>query len=119
MGGYECKVNNVILVSTLDDINTNYPNLINHRIYSFGFINNDFYPQCLDCSLGQKRIIASFTEPTSNLDGQLIIQKTTLNDQVAIKINLKRASTKYYKSGTTPPPDDFVVPSGEYILVRQ
>ena len=112
-------MNNVVLVSTLSDINTNYPNLINHRIYSFGLINNDFYPQCLDCSVGQKRVIASFSEPTSSLDGQLIIQKTTHNNQEAIKITLKGASTKYYKIGTTPPPNDFVVPSGEYILLRE
>lgn len=119
VGGYEYKVNNVTLVSTLSDINTNYSNLIDHKIVSFGLMNNDFYPVCNDCSVGEKRVIAMFSEPSSSLKGRLLIQKIIHHNQEAIKITLRSAGTKYYKQGTTPPPDDFVVPSGEYILIKQ
>lgn len=119
IGGYEYKVESTIIVSTLSDINVNYPTRWKYKINGNMTLKNDYTPRCPECNVDEYRLRLNFKEPASVLNGQLIIRKITVGGQEALKINLSGSNTTYYKYGTTPPPDDFVVPSGEYILIKQ
>jgi hypothetical protein len=118
IGGYEYKVNGTTLVNTLDDINNFYLNSIQYSISGNSIMENDYTPPCPECTAGEKRLRLSFSETASNLRGKLYIRKVTVNGQEALKIKLQ-GKTVYYEAGTTPPPDDFVLPSGEYTLIKQ
>ena len=118
-GGYEYKVNNQTLVNTLIDANTLYTSRLKYSIYGNIILENDYQPICNDCDLNEIRLFLSFFEPSSILSGRLIIKKTIINGQEAIKLNLTGSNSTYYKDGTPPPPGDFVLPSGDYILLKQ
>ncbi|WP_395053731.1 DUF6705 family protein [Flavobacterium sp.] len=118
-GGYEYKVNNQTLVNTLNDANTIYNSRLKYSIYGNGIFESYDQPICNDCDLNEIRLFLSLSEPASILNGSLIIKKTNVNGQEAIKLNLTGSNSTYYKDGTPPPPGDFVLPSGDYILIKQ
>lgn len=120
VGGYEYKVNGTTLVNTLDDINNFYLNSIQYNISGNSIMENDFSPPCNSCATGEKRLRLSFSdsETQSTVMGTLIVRAIQINGQDAIKVKLF-GTTVYYEAGTTPPPDDFVLPSGEYTLIKQ
>lgn len=118
IGGYEYKVNGTTLVNTLDDINNFYLNSIQYSLSGNFIMENDFSPPCISCSTGEKRLMLSFSETQSTVMGTLIVRAIQVNGQDAIKVKLF-GTTVYYEAGTTPPPDDFALPSGEYTLIKQ
>ena len=118
-GGYEYKVNNQTLVNTLIDANTLYTSRLKYSIYGNSILENDYQPICNDCDLNEIRLFLSLSVPASILNGSLIVKKTIINGQEAIKLNLTGSNSTYYKDGTPPPPGDFVLPSGDYILIKQ
>ena len=119
IGGYEYKVNNITLINTLSDVSLNFPFKSKYSISGNSILENSYSPPCPECNLNEKRLDLSFFETASNITGTLIVRKILVAGQEALKIKLNGSATKYYKAGTTPPPDDFIVPSGEYILLRQ
>ncbi|WP_394758206.1 DUF6705 family protein [Flavobacterium sp.] len=120
IGGYEYKVSGTTLVNTIPDITTVYVDQTRHKIAGNTiFDKNVKNPPCNDCATNEMRLLLYFKEPASTLTGKLLLRKTTVAGQEAMKLNLQGAYTKYYKAGTTPPPDDFVVPSGDYVLIKQ
>ena len=119
IGGYEYKVNGVTLVNTLMDINSSYLNSIEFSLSADGFINNDFYPICNECDFNEKRLMMSFSETASDLRGRIFARRLNIAGQEVLKIKLQGALTIVSAGGTAPPPDDFMVPSGEYTLIKQ
>ena len=118
IGGYEYKVNNVILVTTLSNLSLTSPYDFKYKIFGNRILKNYYYPPCPECNVGEYRLRLTFSELANTKYGELIARKITVSGQEALKINLS-GSEGVYKAGTTPPPDDFVVPCGEYILIKQ
>ena len=118
IGGYEYKIGNNIIISNLNDINTDFLNPMEKSIAGNFVINNNGYPPCPDCPVGEKRLLLTFSEFSSNIYGDIIIRKIEVSGQEAIKIII-RGSERVHIVGTPLPPDDFKVPSGEYILLKQ
>ena len=77
------------------------------------------FPICQECVINEKRLRLSFSDPIRKIYGNLIIRKVNINGQNAIKIKLYGANNKYYVANTNPLADDFIIPSGEYILIQQ
>jgi len=119
IGGYEYKVDGTILVNTLDDINNFYLNSIQYSISGNFILENDYTPPCPDCAAGEKRLNLSFSETASDLMGTLIVRKIVLGSQEYLKIDLYGSHSIPYELGTPPPPSDFVLPSGQYTLIKQ
>ena len=119
IGGYEYKVGNNIIISNLAAINTDFLNPIEKSIAGNFVINNNGYPPCSDCSVGEKRLNLTFSEFASNIYGDIIIRKIEVSGQEAIKIIIRGTSGKVHVVGTPLPPADFMVPSGVYTLIKQ
>ncbi len=120
IGEYQYIENSVEKVNTLSSINTVYPNQILHSIAGNSVLRNENKPPCNDCEEFESRLRLMFVEPNTDLYGTMIVKKTTQGSQDAIKINIKKTgSGSVWLEGTPPPPLDFKVPSGEYILIKQ
>ena len=118
IGGYEYRVGNTTIISNLDEINTPFLNPFEKSIAGNTVVNNNGYPPCSDCVVGEKRLNLMFSELPTNIYGKIIIRKIEVSGQEAIKIII-RGSERVHIVGTPLPPDDFKVPSGEYILLKQ
>lgn len=120
IGEYEYIENGVEKVNTLSTINNNYSNQILHGIAGNSAISNTNKPPCNDCVAFEKRLRLMFTEPNSELYGQMIVRKIMIGSEEAIKIIIRKTGdASVWIEGTTPPPSDFMVPSGEYTLIKQ
>jgi hypothetical protein len=119
IGEYQYIENGVEKVNTLSSISNNYPNQILHRIAGNSVLNNTNKPPCNDCDAFEKRLRLMFTEPNSELYGTMIVRKIMIGSEEAIKIIIRKTSKPVWIEGTTPPPSDFMVPSGEYTLIKQ
>ncbi|WP_395043006.1 DUF6705 family protein [Flavobacterium sp.] len=119
IGGYEYKVNGVTLVNTLLDINSNYTYSIQYSLSADGFISSDFFPLCPECDSNEKRLMMSFSEPSSDLRGRIYARRMNIGGQEVLKIKLQGSSNKYQIAGNPPQPNDFVLPSGTYTLIKQ
>ena len=117
IGGYEYKVGNTTLISNLNEINTPFINPFEKSIAGNSVINNNGYPPCLDCPVGEKRLNLLFREISTHMIGTVLIKKTIVSGQEAIKIVI-RGSERVHIVGNPLPPDDFIVPSGHYTLIK-
>lgn len=119
IGEYQYIENGVEKVNTLSTINNNYSNQILHGIAGNSAISNTNKPPCNDCVAFEKRLRLMFTEPNSELYGQMIVRKIMIGSEEAIKIIIRKTGdASVWIEGTTPPPSDFMVPSGEYTLIK-
>lgn len=119
VGGYQYSYNNQILINTLLNLSSNSPYNYDYKIYGNNILNNNHFPICQECVINEKRLRLSFSDPIRKIYGNLIIRKVNINGQNAIKIKLYGANNKYYVANTNPLADDFIIPSGEYILIQQ
>ncbi len=119
IGGYEYKVNGVTLINTLLDINSNYTYSIQYSLSADGFISSDFFPLCPECDANEKRLMMSFSEPSSDLGGIIYARRMNIGGQEVLKIKLQGALNRFEFPGSPPTPDDFVLPSGTYTLIKQ
>ncbi len=117
IGGYEYKVGNTTLISNLNDINTPFLNSFEKGIGGNNIKNNNGYPPCPDCSVGEKRLLLMFSEFSTNMYGTILIKRTLISGQEAIKVVI-RVGEIVQVVGNPLPPDDFIVPSGEYTLTK-
>ena len=118
IGEYEYKVNGLTIISTLSNINTIYPNQWRHKIVGNSIIKKTSRHICNDCGTNEKRLLLGFSDPTTKIYGRILIRKITQGGLPAIKILLTATGGGDYLVGT-PPPSDFKVPTGEYILIKQ
>lgn len=117
VGEYQYIENGVEKINTLSDINTVYPNQIQHTINGNTLINPTSRPVCTNCAAGEKRLRLSLSETGSF--GSMVARKVVENGQEAIQIRLGRHNGIAIVEGTTPPPEVPVLPSGEYVLIKQ
>ncbi|CAM4366458.1 DUF6705 family protein [Flavobacterium terrigena] len=120
IGEYEYKVNDVIVISTLSELNNNYSNQSSHSIAGSSIMNNNNRPICTNCTVNEKRLRTGFEDPVRDSYGTMIVKKTTQNglEAIQIKTRLSGYGTPWIE-GQPQPPTDFTVPAGEYILIKQ
>lgn len=121
IGGYSYKVNDIVLVNTLDQLKSPPANMYDYNLYSSGIIKNFVPPKCSDCSVNEKRIKMQFKDPTREITGlgaKLILRRITQNGVPKIKANLIRDGFVMTESGQEPQYHEFTVPFGEYVLTK-
>lgn len=120
IGEYEYIVNGVVVISTLNELNNTYSNQCSHSIDGNTLIKKTTKPVCNDCLPNEKRLRLGFEDPVQDSYGTMIVKKIMVGTQEAIKIKTRRSGFGHvWIDGTPPPPADFTVPSGEYILIKQ
>ena len=116
IGEYQYIENGIEKTNTLSKINTNYTNQNEHSIHgNYVFTNSSYL--CQDCQQNEKRLLGGMVEQSTGNVAQIIIQKLTVNNQPAIKINIWWR-TRGYQEGT-PPLLRPSFPGGDYILIKQ
>lgn len=120
IGEYEYKVNGIVVISTLNELNNNYSNQRSHSIDSNTLLTNENRPKCTNCTVNEKRLGAGFEDPVRDSYGTMIVKKTTQNglEAIQIKTRLSGYGTPWIE-GQPQPPTDFTVPAGEYTLIKQ
>jgi hypothetical protein len=118
VGGYEYKVNDIIVTNTINELSNDYSNSLKYSISGNGLVNNDFLTPCTNCLPNDKRLLLTFFDRINYMSGTLLIRKTSIGNNAVIKVILSGRS-QTYSAGSTPPPNDFSVPSGEYTLIKQ
>ena len=84
-GGMEYKVNNVTIINTFNDFNTNRPDKWYHDIVGNTILTQGD-PGCRDCSVNEKRLDMSFIDRIGNATATIFLQKIIVNGQEAIKL---------------------------------
>jgi hypothetical protein len=120
IGEYQYIENGIEKINTLNEINNVYIEQRFHKIDSNFLVNNNFklFP-CLDCFTNEKRLYASILDPSTNSYADIVIRKTIINGQEALKINIinfKKGLIIVNELATEP---NFSLPLEEYILIKQ
>ena len=124
IGGYQyIDQNGVELGNTLANISVVYPNQIMHFISGYLLKKNNNRPICNDCFAGELRLSLSMTNPDKSGYATLIIRKmVSLEDgseSLKIYVTPQRPGNRSYIDGTVPPTIAPLVPSGEYVLLKE
>ena len=117
-GGYEYKVNNVTLINTLNDATEVYTSKLKYSIIGNSILDNNDFPKCFDCLPNEYRLALMMFCNTNNIAGDMFVRKIMVNGQEALKIKTEADGVLQDANGPILP-TDFVVPSGEYILIKQ
>ena len=118
IGEYEYKVNGVVIISTLADLNTAYQHQRRHKLWGNTMLKRSSRPICNDCGLDERRLSLTFSDPTTVTYGTMLVRKILQGGQNAVKIFIRSTGPGTYAPGTLPP-TPFKVPAGEYILIKQ
>lgn len=118
-GGYEYKVNGVTLANTLP--NTLPITTFSSKYYIHGnsYLLNNSHPPCNTCSPNEKRLYLSLKDMQCLYYRDIIIKKEIVGGQEQIKITIMQPGTVYYKSTEPEPEFNFILPSGDYTLIKQ
>jgi hypothetical protein len=122
IGEYQYIENGVEKINTLSEINTVFSNQRRHSISGNSLIKKTSKPPCNECLPNEKRLSCGFEDEPLDLYGYIIIRKSpiAIEEQETIKVKIRmEGSGSPWLDGTPPPPLDFNVPSGEYILIKQ
>jgi hypothetical protein len=124
IGGYQyIDENGVELGNTLANVSVVYPNQIMHFISGYLLKKNNNRPICNDCFAGELRLSLSMTNPDKSGYATLIIRKmVSLEDgseSLKIYVTPQKSGNRSYIDGTEPPTIAPLVPSGEYILLKE
>ena len=120
IGEYQYIENGIEKMNTLNDLQTVYDNQRRHKIDGNTIIKKGNKPPCETCGVNEKRLRLSFSDQINNIYGELVARRITYNGQIALHIRL-RAEGGYqpWFDGQPQPPNDFTIPAGEYILIKQ
>ncbi|HET8809140.1 MAG TPA: DUF6705 family protein [Flavobacteriaceae bacterium] len=118
VGEYRYVENGVEKINTLPTLTTIYGNQRSHNIVGNTVISKHQKPECGNCTPGEKRVNLGFSDPIHQLSGELILQRITVNGQPALKA-YKRTTIYFISMDEKSPYSYMLVPSGEYILMKQ
>ena len=118
IGEYQYFENGIEKINTLPQIDIIYSNQLSHSIKGNNLLENNNRPICNDCSPNEKRVKLGFKDPIRQLGGEIILRRITVNGQPALKA-FKRTTTYAISLEEDSPYTEMLVPSGEYILIKQ
>lgn len=121
IGEYLYIENGVVKINTLLEIDTEFSNQRRHNISGNSLIKNTSKPGCTECLPNEKRLRCGFEDDLLDMYGHIIIKKliNTAGEQtIKVKIRMEGSGTPWLDENS-PPPLDFTVPSGEYVLIKQ
>jgi hypothetical protein len=118
IGEYQYIENGVEKINTIPQIDSVYPNQQSHGISGNNILENHNRPKCLDCLPNERRVELGFSDPIRQLGGELLLQRIIVNGQPALKA-FKRTTIYYISMEEKSPYTEMLVPSGEYILIKQ
>ncbi len=111
--------NGVEKVNSLSNLSITLPHIYNHSIDGNFIVSDPSYWNCYDCSLGERRLMVSFSDPVNNIGGSMLIKKTTVAGQEAIRIEISylfKSVFRYDEPVVIPTPS---VPQGIHTLIKQ
>ena len=115
-GEYKYSTNNNVLYNTLENMIIPYNDTLEHSIKGYIILTGPEYYDCFNCSENEKRVVLSFRDKFKNYQGYIIIQKTLLNNQNALKVYISYYGNIINPTVFTDPPS---VPAGTYFLIKQ
>ena len=115
IGGYRYVENGVEKVNVLNDLNNNYPNGSQYKIYGNGIRTGKRL--CPECEPNEKWLYGTIVDPVSHSVDNLYIRKTVVNGEPAIKIFILHEL--YARSSDAPPIPISYPLSQEIILIKQ
>lgn len=117
LGGYQYIENGIEKINTI-------PMLADTQmewamsIFGNRVLSSHHRPECVDCAPEEKRMALSFIDPIHQLSGELILRRITVSGQPALKA-YKRTTNYFISMDAKSPYSYMIVPSGEYILIKQ
>lgn len=118
-GGYEYRVNGIILANTLPETLPLNTYAGSYFINGNSYLLNNSHPPCNTCAPNEKRLFISLKDTQCKLFRNLIIKKEIVGGQEQIKITIMHPGTVFYKSTDPEPEFNFILPSGDYTLIKQ
>lgn len=119
IGEYQYIENGDMKVNTLSNLTQTLPFNRRHTIAGNFIVTDPSYWNCYDCSLGERRLDVRFDDPINNLSGSMLIKKTTVAGQEAIRIEISYLFKSVFREGepvVIPTPS---VPQGIHTLIKQ
>ncbi len=117
--------NGIEKINSLANLNVNHASIFNYSLYSYGKVNNDWYPKCLECDDFVERLPMSYNEPNNDdfgLSAAFIMRRADENGVQKIKIQYIQISGPYGIQADFETPStttDFIIPYGDYTLIKE
>lgn len=118
--------NGVVLLNSLNNLNTNYSDIDKYNIVSITKVGYHWYPRCEECPLDVQRLEMKYDEATNDdwgLSRYLIIRKIVENSVQKLKIQFVFVSSRadMHKDNPDAPSttQDFMIPFGNYTLTKE
>lgn len=119
IGEYQYIENGVLKVNTLGNFAQVLAFDRKHTIDGNSIVTDPSFWNCYDCSLGERRLMVSFSDPVNNIGGSMLIKKTTVAGQEAIRIEISylfKSVFRHDEPVVIPTPS---VPQGIHILIKE
>lgn len=117
LGEYRYVENGLEVVNYLPRLFSPTVNDLQHTIDGNKLVYRNYYPECTECAIDEKRVVLKFTDRARMyLRSQILVQHFVENGVEKIKINLDGSGPMIIAPGD---PTEPRVPYGEYILVKQ
>jgi hypothetical protein len=88
IGEYQYIENGEVKINTLNNLVQGVSLDRNHTIAGNFVVTDPSYWNCSDCTLGERRLRVGFEDPIIDIGGSMLIKKTTVGGQEAIRIEL-------------------------------
>ena len=118
IGEYRYVENGIEKINTIPSIDSIYVNQRSHSIKGNSILENHNRPKCDDCLPSERRVRLIFSDPIRQLGGELLLQRIIVNGQPALKA-FKRTTIYNISPDEVSSYTEMLVPSGEYILIKQ
>jgi hypothetical protein len=119
IGEYQYIENGIEKINTLNEINITYSDQAFHKIASNLLVNNNFrLLPCTDCLINEKRLHSLIMDPISKKYADLIMRRTSENNQEIMKIVITQPSAGPYVESEGPGLA-FSLPLGQFTLIKQ
>jgi hypothetical protein len=119
---YKYEVNNQILVNSLPNLSQNHTSIYDYNIFGYSIIDKNKAPRCPECNINERRVKLNFKDPVRNapgLTGLVTLRRFDENGIQKTHMRLQQSGSVLYLDDTPATYNSFLVPLGEYILIKQ
>jgi hypothetical protein len=117
IGEYKYIENGVLKIDTLNELNDYHTREDQYGISGNQIVNFSNKAMCFDCTPNEIRVVCSFRERQTKNYGHVVLAKTIINGQQALKLFVRYYS-RTQKEGT-PPNLVNIFPGGDWVLIKQ